>query len=267
MTCERKIGPYDCCSVVEGDCLELMKALPDGCVDAVITSPPYNMRTRIRNGKYVEREIAQHFSRKYEHFADALSPEEYYRFHGAVLREYIRIASIAVVNIQVVTGSKASWFRLIGDFREFLKDVAVWDKGEGQPAMHAAIMNRGYELVLLFDSSGTAGREFKKCHFARGEMPDIWRFGRGGNGSIEGHAAPFPIELPTFAAKGWTDDADTILDPFCGSGTTLVASKKLGRHFLGFEISPEYCAIARRRLAEIDAQPSLFAPKPEQLTL
>src|ERR1035438_5034670 len=43
MNCDRKIGPYPCCSVVEGDCLELMKALPDGCVDAVITDPPYGM--------------------------------------------------------------------------------------------------------------------------------------------------------------------------------------------------------------------------------
>ena len=62
-------------------------------------------------------------------------------------------------------------------------------------------------------------------------------------------------------------EADTILDPFCGSGTTLVAAKKLGRHFLGFEISHDYCEIARKRLAEIDAQPSLFEPKPEQMEL
>jgi tRNA G10 N-methylase Trm11 len=60
---------------------------------------------------------------------------------------------------------------------------------------------------------------------------------------------------------------DTILDPFAGSGTTLVAAKKLGRHFLGFEISPEYCQIARDRLARIDAQPSLFTQPPQQMTI
>ena len=43
MGCGRKIGPYDCCSVVQGDCLELMKALPDGAVDACVTDPPYGV--------------------------------------------------------------------------------------------------------------------------------------------------------------------------------------------------------------------------------
>ena len=55
---------------------------------------------------------------------------------------------------------------------------------------------------------------------------------------------------------------ETILDPFLGSGTTAVAAKKLGRHFLGFEISPEYCKIAEERIALVEAQPNLFGPKP-----
>ena len=59
----------------------------------------------------------------------------------------------------------------------------------------------------------------------------------------------------------------TILDPFLGSGTTAVAAKKLGRHFLGFEISSEYCRIARERIALVEAQPSLFDKKPEQINL
>jgi DNA modification methylase len=61
--------------------------------------------------------------------------------------------------------------------------------------------------------------------------------------------------------------AETIFDPYCGSGTTLVAAKKLGRHFLGFEISEEYCKIARERIARIEAQPGLFEPRAEQIKL
>ncbi len=79
-----------------------------------------------------------------------------------------------------------------------------------------------------------------------------------------GHPCTKP--LPVFM---WLVGAieGTILDPFLGSGTTAVAAKKLGRHFLGFEISPEYCEIARKRIALVEAQPSLFQPKPEQLEM
>lgn len=58
-----------------------------------------------------------------------------------------------------------------------------------------------------------------------------------------------------------------MVDPFLGSGTTAVAAKKLGRHFLGFEISAEYCRIAEERIALVEMQPNLFQPKPEQLKL
>ena len=60
---------------------------------------------------------------------------------------------------------------------------------------------------------------------------------------------------------------ETILDPFLGSGTTAVAAKKLGRHFLGFEISPEYCKIAEERIALVEMKPTLFEPKPEQVKM
>ena len=52
------------------DCLETMKRLKDKSVDLVVTSPPYNMRTRIRNGEYTTRELSEHFSKKYSHFTN-----------------------------------------------------------------------------------------------------------------------------------------------------------------------------------------------------
>jgi hypothetical protein len=62
-------------------------------------------------------------------------------------------------------------------------------------------------------------------------------------------------------------DIRNVLDPFAGSGTTLVAAKKMGIHFLGFEMNSDYCAIAQRRLGAVDAQPVLFSPRPEQFDL
>ena len=101
----------------QGDCLELMKNIPDNSIDLIITSPPYNMRTRIRNGQYTEREKSEHFSKKYTYFADAMPVEDYYIFHKGAINQMLCISNVLIYNIAIVTGSKEALFRIIGDFR------------------------------------------------------------------------------------------------------------------------------------------------------
>jgi site-specific DNA-methyltransferase (adenine-specific) len=81
------------------------------------------------------------------------------------------------------------------------------------------------------------------------------------------HPTQKPESLMAYLVATYSNEDELVLDSCCGSGTTLVAAAKLGRHFLGFEISPEYCSIARKRIALVEAQPNLFQPKAEQLTL
>ena len=236
-----------------GDCLDFMRTLPDNSVDAVITSPPYNMRTRIRNGEYTGRESSGDFSNKYSDFSDDMPIDEYYKFHGLVIENILRISSLAFINIQIVTGSKEAWFRLIGDFSKRIRDIIVWDKGEGQPAMHPAVVNRSSELVIIFESGAIAGRAFNKSYFERGTMPDIWRVARDGS-SVEGHGAVFPLSIPLRIINGWTCMEETVFDPFMGTGTTGVACMKTGRDFMGCEIAPVYYAMAEKRIREAASQ-------------
>jgi DNA modification methylase len=231
-----------------GDCREILPELEP--VDLVITSPPYNMRTRIRNGKYTEREQCNHFSKKYSGYHDALPIEKYYEFQKEVISLCLSHSAMAFFNIQIVTGSKEAWFLLIGEYSKSIKDIVVWDKGEGQPAMHERVLNRAYELILIFESEQTAGREFKFCNFDRGTMPDIWRLGRGGKGLIKENGATFPLSLPARVIEGWSRSGDTLLDPFGGSGTTAIIAKKYNRKCIMIEIDERLCEIAARRLSQ-----------------
>ena len=92
-------------------CLETLKRIQDQSIDCVITSPPYNMNLRIRNGEYCSRQIVKELSTKYEGFDDNLPIEEYFKFHSNVLRELLRVSKVIFYNIQIVTGSKRPIFR------------------------------------------------------------------------------------------------------------------------------------------------------------
>jgi site-specific DNA-methyltransferase (adenine-specific) len=235
-------------TIYHGDCREVMAGLPDGLCSLTVTSPPYNMRTRIRNGEYTTRENSEHFSKKYAHFGDDLSIDEYFEFHSYALREMMRISGLVFWNIQIVTGSKEAVFKIIGQFAREIKDVIVWDKGHGQPAMHNAVINKAAELILIFEKEASAGRAFSKSYFPRGEMPDIWRMKRGDN--TESHGATFPLHLAERAITGWSASDETILDPFMGTGTSLLAARLSGRKAVGIEVSEKYCELAVKRLAQ-----------------
>ena len=244
--------PYykkDGITIFNGDCREVMAGLPDNLCGLTVTSPPYNMRTRVRNGEYAKNENAEHFSRKYKEFDDNLSPQEYYEFHSHAIREMLRISGLVCWNIQIVTGSKEAVFRMIGDFAREIKDVSVWDKGHGQPAMNPGVINRATELILAFEKNTTAGRTFAKYEFPRGEMEDIWRMKRGSN--TEDNGATFPLHVAQKAITGWSAQDETILDPFMGTGTSLIAARNEGRKAVGIEISEEQCELAVKGLAQM----------------
>ena len=234
-------------NLIHGDCLEVMKTLPDNSIDLTITSPPYNMRTRVRNGKYTTREKSEHFSKKYEHFDDALPINEFYEFHSQVLNELLRVSKIVCYNFQIVTGSKEAFFKMIGDFNKQIKDIIIWDKNTGQPAMHSNILNSCYEFILIMENDSIAGRHITNAKFKRGEMNNILRVKRGKK--VHGsHGAVFPEDLVKELILAFSEEHNVILDPFMGTGTTGVVAKKLNREFIGIELTKEYLNIATARI-------------------
>ena len=238
--------------VFNESCLDTMKRIPDDFVDVVITSPPYNMNLRIRNGEYCSRQIVKEISTKYEDFPDNLPIDEYYKFHSEVLKELLRISNLVFYNVQIVTGSKRAIFKMIGEFSENLKDIIIWDKRYGQPAIGEQVLNRRSELILVFEKDYPISRQFRSAVFKRGTLDDVWVIDRERK-NVEGHGATFPEKLISTILEYFSKKKDIIYDPFIGTGTTAVVSKKLGRNFIGSEISKKYYKECNKRLKEADS--------------
>jgi site-specific DNA-methyltransferase (adenine-specific) len=239
-------------SIFNESCIDTMKRIPDNFVDVVITSPPYNMNLRIRKGEYCSRQIVKEISTKYEGFSDNLPIDEYNKFHTDVLRELLRISNLVFYNIQIVTGSKRSIFKMIGEFSDKLKEIIVWDKGHGQPAMQEQVLNRRTELILVFENDYPISRQFRTANFKRGTLEDIWEIKRERKKGVDNHGATFPEELIKVILDNFTNENDIVYDPFLGTGTTAVVSKKLNRRFIGSELSKEYYKICQSQLKNAD---------------
>ena len=132
-------------------------------------------------------------------------------------------------------------------------EVSNGSKFLGKPYEPNAIIKSDLEFILMQRKSGgyrqptTAQRDesrIAKKDFDRW-FQQIWNIT---GASTKQHPAPYPLELANRLVRMFSFTGDTVLDPFCGSGTTMVASLRAGRNSIGVEIDPDYCRMAARQL-------------------
>ena len=217
--------------------------------DYCITSPPYNMNLRIRDGKYVSRSPQgtnfDEFSKKYENYNDDLPMQEYCEFLDSVIGKLLKICKLTFFNIQAITGNKVALFQVLGKYAENLKDVIIWDKTYAQPAMHDNILNSQFEFIFIFDSEKPYNRAFDFANFSRGTESNVWRIKTEQNLY---NKASFPEELVSRILRDFTKESDTVFDPFSGSGTTGIVCSKMNRKFVGCELDKDMFEIAKKRI-------------------
>lgn len=234
--------------LIHGDCLEKMKDIPDKSCTLGITSPPYNMNLRVRNGKHCSRQIVKELSTKYENYPDNLTMEDYFQLNVSVVSEMLRICNLVFYNVQFLTGNKSALFRLLGHFSENVKEFIVWDKVNAQPAIGNGVLNSRFEVLIVFaDKENSITRQFKSAKFKRGELQNLWQIKRGKK--IDGsHGAVFPVELTDKIISNFSTEKEKVLDPFMGTGTTGVSCDLLNREFIGIEKDDKYFEIAKKRI-------------------
>ncbi len=246
--------------VICGDCLEVMKGIPDGAVDLVLTDPPYghnnNDGDMIANWEAIfgKNKIKKVDVEDYRPIAND-GKEANQLFQDSIV-EYSRLLKPGCCCCCCCGGGGpdpqfARWSLWLDKVIPF-KMMVVWDKGPMGMGHH---YRRSYETILVAQKPGAPCKWYDDTK----KIENIIRPGYKGIRKIipskDQHPTEKAIKLMEHFILLHSQPGDLILDPFLGSGTTAVACKQLGRRFIGIEINPEYCKIAEQRLA----QEELFA--------
>lgn len=219
--------------VMQGDCLELLKDIPDGSVDMVLTDPPYMINTKSTgNGK--------------------LNPWGDYCNAAFWYAEWMRQARRILKNTGCLWSflnwrSFVTFQKAACDIGWPIESVLVWDKCWIGPGGSKGL-RPSYELVALW-----AMPDFKLEN--RG-LYDIQRF-KWSSVKPHGHPAEKPEALMEWVISEATKPGETVVDLFMGSGTTGVACVNTGRKFIGMELDPGYFEVAKQRIEEAQAQARL----------
>jgi len=226
-----RLGPCGLDSIATGDCIDVMKELPNGCVDLVVADPPFNVNYDYSNG-----------------LDDNLPLGEYLDWLEVVMRQAERICREGRLLFlwQAMPHCLPAWnrfpqARLMAGCKDFVQLRKVDVQWATDP--------------ILFWHKGSTRYDFASSGGQMGSRRD-WVVGNHmaerllGEGSW--HPCPRPMAHLWYIIGQWSNPGDVIFDPFMGSGTTAVAAKKLGRHFFGCDINPEYVELARERVAKID---------------
>lgn len=225
--------------VGQGNCLELLGALPAGSVAHAITDPPYSEHVHSKQRRMLRGVGGPHVGAAPLGFAAITYDERVIvaKHLGRLVRRWALVFSDAE--------SVGEWRRALGKQRLRHVRTGAWVKVNGQPQLSGDRPAVGFEAIEI--AHGPA-----KCAWHNGGHAAVWHFAVANDRNRRGervHTTQKPLELMLALVEQFTNPDDLVLDPFAGSGTTGVACLRLGRRFIGFEVDEKYAAVARERCA------------------
>lgn len=210
-----------------GDCLEYMRQMEPGSVDAVVTDPPYGIGF------------------KYNNHND--TPEGYGEWLWSILE---------MAENKCTPGAPIFVFQAMPNVRNFVswfpRDWRIFAACKNFVQMRPTAMQYSFDPVIVWWTEGE--------RYSEGTLSRDWHVGNTspsshiGLNDAAGHPCPRPLDQMRHIINQWVKPFGVVFDPFMGSGTTGVAAVQLGRNFIGCEIDPGYFAIAEKRIKQAQMQ-------------
>jgi DNA modification methylase len=212
---------------------------------AVFTSPPYGVgKTGLRDHHVPGRRSNPRKSLYAEHNDD---PREWLALMKSWTENALRHCPAVICNMQMLARNKRAMVDWMMEFASNIVDVVVWDKIAGPPQMQPNILTNAFEWIFILSSAENASRRaipFSKFHGTKSNIVRIEP--KGGNDYAATHRAVMPVALAQWAVE-LMPRASAIVDPFAGSGTTVIAAEMTGRRAYAVELSPAYVDVAVER--------------------
>lgn len=259
-----------------GDCLEVLKDLPADSVDLIFTSPPYADQRKKTYGGISPDEYVSWFMPRAEQFMRVLKPTGTFILN---IKERVVNGERHTYVIELILEMRRQGWLWTEEF--------MWHKKNSYPGKWPNRFRDNWERLIQFNKSRKFNMyqeavmvpigDWAKERLAKLSQTDRTRDeSRVGSGfgkkvsnwlgrdlvyptnvihmatecSNRRHSATFPVELPKWFIKLFTQPGDLVLDPFIGSGTTALAAVQLGRNYVGIDLNPEYVEMSRKTVAE-----------------
>ncbi|MDR2791674.1 MAG: hypothetical protein LBB27_02925 [Tannerellaceae bacterium] len=241
--------------ILQGDCLELFKMIPDNSVDVTFADPPFNLQKR------------------YSSYNDNLDFQEYLDWCEKWISEMVRVTkptgSIFLHNIPRWLTFYAAYLNKLASFKHWIAwDAPTAPMGKSLQPAHYGI------LFYTKEAKGTKIYELRQPHKRDRKQGYLWKDYGGKkeglhpfgplvsdvwtdihrvkhNKNRDPHPCQLPFHLMDRIILMTTDEGDIVLDPFSGTGTTAIAAKRMGRQYIGFELDETYVQISREKLNQV----------------
>lgn len=245
-----EIGPH---TIYLGDCLQVLPALSG--IDHVITDPPFEAEAHTQQRRALGRG-SEDGRRDIQGAALPFAAITEVERQG--LCNWAAQACSGWLLVFCQAEALATWRTSMESAGAKWRRAGVWIKPDGMPQFTGDRPGMGYESIAM----GWAGKA--KSRWNGGGRHGVWIVpkhdsGQGHGGRANEHPTQKPVRLMSEIVALFSDEGQTVCDPFAGSGTTGVACAQLGRRFVGVERDPKYYELACERIAAAQAQGRLFA--------